>query len=176
MQLLVDNICRPAPNITHLLLRFDVNGTIERTILKPKSHYRWAPTCAFMCNILPYIWTNFHCTSCLKIILDNLEKVTKPDINALLHEFSFQVCFVVSVLRNYISRSIILRISLSYLHFPVWIQLLYELCLDPLTCGPVMDLLSTKKYQFFSKVMVLLCSFELMWPKISVILNFFLVY
>jgi nuclear pore complex protein Nup205 len=45
--------------------------------------------------------------------------VTKPDINALLHEFSF--------------------------------QLLYELCLDPLTCGPVMDLLSTKKYQFFSK-------------------------
>ncbi|KAK3156306.1 hypothetical protein QOZ80_2AG0105440 [Eleusine coracana subsp. coracana] len=96
LQLLVDNICRPAPNITHLLLRFDVNGTIERTILKPKSHY-----------------------SCLKIILDNLEKVTKPDINALVHEFSF--------------------------------QLLYELCLDPLTCGPVMDLLSTKKYQFFSK-------------------------
>jgi nuclear pore complex protein Nup205 len=40
MQLLVDNICRPAPNITHLLLRFDVNGSIERTVLKPKSHYR----------------------------------------------------------------------------------------------------------------------------------------
>nr|CAB3449258.1 unnamed protein product [Digitaria exilis] len=96
LQLLVDNICRPAPNITHLLLRFDVNGAIERTVLKPKSHY-----------------------SCLKVILDNLEKVTKPDINALLHEFSF--------------------------------QLLYELCLDPLTCGPVMDLLSSKKYQFFSK-------------------------
>ncbi|KAM0844864.1 hypothetical protein ACQ4PT_056786 [Festuca glaucescens] len=96
LQLLIDNICRPAPNITHLLLRFDVNGPIERTVLKPKSHY-----------------------SCLKIILDNLEKVTKPDINALLHEFSF--------------------------------QLLYELCLDPLTCGPVMDLLSTTKYQFFSK-------------------------
>ncbi|KAG2656841.1 nuclear pore complex protein NUP205-like isoform X2 [Panicum virgatum] len=96
LQLLVDNICRPAPNITHLLLRFDVTGSIEQTALKPKSHY-----------------------SCLKIILDNLEKVTKPDINALLYEFSF--------------------------------QLLYELCLDPLTCGPVMDLLSTKKYQFFSK-------------------------
>ncbi|VAI45227.1 unnamed protein product [Triticum turgidum subsp. durum] len=96
LQLLIDNICRPAPNITHLLLRFDVNGPIERTVLKPKSHY-----------------------SCLKIILDNLEKVTKPDINALLHEFSF--------------------------------QLMYESCLDPLTCGPVMDLLSTTKYQFFSK-------------------------
>jgi nuclear pore complex protein Nup205 len=40
LQLLVDNICRPAPNITHLLLRFDVNGSIERTALKPKSHYR----------------------------------------------------------------------------------------------------------------------------------------
>ncbi|CAD6251488.1 unnamed protein product [Miscanthus lutarioriparius] len=96
LQLLVDNICRPAPNITHLLLGFDVNGSIEQTVLKPKSHY-----------------------SCLKIILENLEKATKPEINALLHEFSF--------------------------------QLLYELCLDPLTCGPVMDLLSTKKYQFFSK-------------------------
>ncbi|AQK69479.1 Nuclear pore complex protein NUP205 [Zea mays] len=96
LQLLVDNICRPAPNITHLLLGFDVNGSIEQTVLKPKSQY-----------------------SCLKIILDNLEKATKPDINSLLHEFSF--------------------------------QLLYELCLDPLTCGPVMDLLSTKKYQFFSK-------------------------
>ncbi|XP_015688500.2 nuclear pore complex protein NUP205 [Oryza brachyantha] len=96
LQLLLDNISRPAPNITHLLLRFDVNGSIERTVLKPKSHY-----------------------SCLKTILDNLEKVTKPDINALLHEFGF--------------------------------QLLYELCLDPLTCGPVMDLLSTTKYQFFSK-------------------------
>uniref|UniRef100_A0A0D9VDH3 Nuclear pore complex protein NUP205 n=1 Tax=Leersia perrieri TaxID=77586 RepID=A0A0D9VDH3_9ORYZ len=67
LQLLIDNICRPAPNITHLLLRFDVNGSIERTVLKPKSHY-----------------------SCLKTILDNLEKVTKPDINALLHEFGFQ--------------------------------------------------------------------------------------
>ena len=50
MQLLVDNICRPAPNIAHLLLRFDVNGSIERTTLKPKSHYRLAPVCAFICN------------------------------------------------------------------------------------------------------------------------------
>ena len=31
--------------------------------------------------------------SCLKIILENLEKATKPEINALLHEFSFQVWF-----------------------------------------------------------------------------------
>ncbi|XP_026656857.2 nuclear pore complex protein NUP205 isoform X1 [Phoenix dactylifera] len=96
LQLLIDNIGRPAPNITHLLLRFDVDSPVEQTILQPKVHY-----------------------SCLKVILDNLEKLSKPDINALLHEFGF--------------------------------QLLYELCLDPLSSGPVMDLLSTKKYQFFSK-------------------------
>ncbi|KAH9761847.1 nuclear pore complex protein NUP205 [Citrus sinensis] len=96
MQLLIDNISRPAPNITHLLLKFDLDTPIERTVLQPKFHY-----------------------SCLKIILEILEKVSKPDVNALLHEFGF--------------------------------QLLYELCLDPLTCGPTMDLLSNKKYQFFVK-------------------------
>ncbi|KAK4852857.1 hypothetical protein QYF36_000212 [Acer negundo] len=96
MQLLIDNICRPAPNITHLLLKFDLDTPIERTILQPKFHY-----------------------SCFKIILEILEKLSKPDVNALLHEFGF--------------------------------QLLYELCLDPLTCSPIMDLLSNKKYQFFVK-------------------------
>ncbi|PHU07947.1 Nuclear pore complex protein [Capsicum chinense] len=94
LQLLIDNISRPAPNITHLLLKFDVDGAVERTVLQPKFHY-----------------------SCLKIILDVLEKLMRPEINALLHEFAF--------------------------------QLLYELCTDPLTCNPVMDLLSTKKYRFF---------------------------
>ncbi|THU61042.1 hypothetical protein C4D60_Mb07t19100 [Musa balbisiana] len=63
--------------------------------------------------------------SCLKVILDNLENLLKPDINGLLHEFGF--------------------------------QLLYELCLDPLTGGPTMDLLSTKKYQFFSKHLETIC-------------------
>ncbi|KAH7657158.1 nuclear pore complex protein Nup205 protein [Dioscorea alata] len=96
LQLLIDNISRPAPNITHLLLKFEVNGPVERTVLQPKVHY-----------------------SCLKVILDNLERLSKPDINALLYEFSF--------------------------------QLLYELCLEPLTSVPIMDLLSTKKYQFFSE-------------------------
>ncbi|PIA41903.1 hypothetical protein AQUCO_02100023v1 [Aquilegia coerulea] len=89
IQLLIDNINRPAPNITHLLLKFEVDMPVERTILQPKCHY-----------------------SCLKVILDILEKLSKPDVNALLHEFGF--------------------------------QLLYELCLDPLTCGPTMDLLSNK--------------------------------
>ncbi|XP_031097713.1 nuclear pore complex protein NUP205 isoform X1 [Ipomoea triloba] len=96
LQLLIDNISRPAPNITHLLLKFDLDSPIERTMLQPKFHY-----------------------SCLKVILDQLEKLFKPDANALLHEFGF--------------------------------QLLYELCIDPLTCGPIMDLLSTKRYQFFIK-------------------------
>lgn len=96
IQLLIDNIHRPAPNITHFLLKFEVDMPVDRTILQPKYHY-----------------------SCLKVILDILDKFSKPDVNALLHEFGF--------------------------------QLLYELCLDPLTCGPTMDLLSNKKYQFFLK-------------------------
>ncbi|XP_011093564.1 nuclear pore complex protein NUP205 isoform X1 [Sesamum indicum] len=96
MQLLIDNISRPAPNITHLLLKFDVDGPVERTLLQPKFHY-----------------------SCLKVILDMLDKLSKPDANALLHEFGF--------------------------------QLLYELCVDPLTSAPTMDLLCSKKYQFFVK-------------------------
>ncbi|KAJ4958575.1 hypothetical protein NE237_025686 [Protea cynaroides] len=96
IQLLIDNINRPAPNITHLLLKFDMDSPVEHTVLQPKFNY-----------------------SCLKVILDILEKLSKPDINALLHEFG--------------------------------LQLLYELCLDPLTCGPTMDLLSNKKYQFFVK-------------------------
>lgn len=35
------------------------------------------------------------------------------------------------------------------------LQLLYELCMDPLTSSPIMDLLCTKKYQFFLKVLFL---------------------
>ncbi|OMO57831.1 Nuclear pore complex protein, partial [Corchorus olitorius] len=96
MQLLIDNVSRPAPNITHLLLKFDLDTSIERSVLQPKFHY-----------------------SCLKVILEILESFSRPDVNALLHEFGF--------------------------------QLLYELCMDPLTCGPTMDLLSNKKYHFFVK-------------------------
>ncbi|KAL2479697.1 Nuclear pore complex protein [Abeliophyllum distichum] len=96
MQLLIDNISRPAPNVTHLLLSFEVDSPVERTVLQPKFHY-----------------------SCLKVILDMLDKLSKPEVNALLHEFGF--------------------------------QLLYELCVDPLTSSPTMDLLATKKYQFFMK-------------------------
>nr|AFJ66182.1 hypothetical protein 11M19.28 [Arabidopsis halleri] len=94
MQLLVDNINRPAPSITHLLLKFDLDAPVEGTVLQPKFHY-----------------------SCLKVILEMLEKLPNPHINFLLFEFGF--------------------------------QLLCELNLDPLTSGPTMDLLSSKKYQFF---------------------------
>lgn len=96
MQLLIDNVGRPAPNMTHLLLKFDVDIPIERTLLQPKFHY-----------------------SCLKVILDVLDKLSRPDVNSLLHEFS--------------------------------LQLLYELCTDPLTSVPIMDLLCSKKYKFFVK-------------------------
>ncbi|KAJ0238992.1 hypothetical protein HA466_0235130 [Hirschfeldia incana] len=94
MQLLVDSINRPAPSITHLLLKFDLDAPVEGTVLQPKFHY-----------------------SCLKVILEMLEKLPNPDINFLLFECGF--------------------------------QLLCELSLDPLTSGPIMDLLSSKKYQFF---------------------------
>ncbi|OIV97223.1 hypothetical protein TanjilG_02931 [Lupinus angustifolius] len=67
MQLLIDNISRPAPNITHLLLKFDLDVPVERTVLQPKFYY-----------------------SCMKVILDILENLLKPDVNALLHEFGFQ--------------------------------------------------------------------------------------
>ncbi|KAG8487816.1 hypothetical protein CXB51_018635 [Gossypium anomalum] len=67
MQLLIDNVSRPAPNITHLLLKFDLDTSIERTLLQPKFHF-----------------------SCLKVILEILENLSKPDVNASLHEFGFQ--------------------------------------------------------------------------------------
>ncbi|KAJ8436841.1 hypothetical protein Cgig2_026165 [Carnegiea gigantea] len=66
-QLLIDNISRPAPNVTHLLLKFDLDTPIERTVLQPRFHY-----------------------SCLRVILDMLEKLLGPDVNAMLHEFCFQ--------------------------------------------------------------------------------------
>ncbi|PKU70654.1 hypothetical protein MA16_Dca018731 [Dendrobium catenatum] len=103
MQLLIDNIRQPAPSLTHLLLKFDVNGPVEKTQLQPKYHF-----------------------SCLKVILDSLEKLLRPEVNALLYEFGF--------------------------------QLFYELCLDPLTSGSVVDLLSIKKYQFFSKHLESVCA------------------
>ncbi|XP_078432384.1 nuclear pore complex protein (DUF3414) isoform X2 [Wolffia australiana] len=96
LQLLLDNITRPAPNITHLLLKFDVDAPVDHTVLDPKYHY-----------------------SCLKVILKNLDKMSNPHANGLLYEFSY--------------------------------QLLYELCTEPLTSWPTLDLLSTKKYHFFSK-------------------------
>lgn len=70
LQLLIDNISRPAPNITHLLLKFDLDTPVERTVLQPKFYY-----------------------SCMKVILDILEKLSKPDVNALLHEFGFQLLY-----------------------------------------------------------------------------------
>ncbi|MCL7037350.1 hypothetical protein MKW94_027906, partial [Papaver nudicaule] len=39
IQLLIDNISRPPPNITHLLLKFHVDMSVERTVLQPKFHY-----------------------------------------------------------------------------------------------------------------------------------------
>ncbi|KAG0620095.1 hypothetical protein M758_4G188900 [Ceratodon purpureus] len=96
LRLLLANLDQPAPNVTHLLLKFDVNQLVERTMLQPKRHF-----------------------SCLRVILDMLDTLARPEVNAGLHELGF--------------------------------QLMYELCVDPITCGPVVELLRGEKYEFFSK-------------------------
>jgi len=40
VQLLLANLDQPAPNVAHLLLKFDVNQLVERTMLQPKRHFR----------------------------------------------------------------------------------------------------------------------------------------
>eukprot|EP01018_Ginkgo_biloba_P012319 Gb_31636 [translate_table: standard] len=70
LQLHINNLSRPAPNVTHLLLKFDVDAPVERTVLQPKRHY-----------------------SCLRVILNILETLSKPDVNAVLHEFGFQLLY-----------------------------------------------------------------------------------
>jgi len=96
LQLLLANLDQPSPNVTHLLLRFDIDQPVERTVLQPKRHF-----------------------SCLRVILDQLDTLTRPEVNASLHELGF--------------------------------QLMYELCVDPVTCGPMVELLWGEKYEFFSK-------------------------
>ncbi|CAM8931804.1 unnamed protein product [Rhodiola kirilowii] len=65
MQLLINSINRPAPNIVHLLLKFDIDTPVERTVLQPKFHY-----------------------SCLRVILDILDKLQSQ---TLMHCFMSSV-------------------------------------------------------------------------------------
>lgn len=98
----------------------------------------------------------------------------------LLHEFGFKVrsnslCLFWDI-SSFFLFSFGAHISLFVWIFPTvclrefldYLQLLYELCLDPLTGGPTMDLLSSKKYQFFVKVKVhssfnMWCSWIKLW-------------
>nr|PNR28894.1 hypothetical protein PHYPA_027586 [Physcomitrium patens] len=96
LRLLLVNLPRPSPNLTHLLLGFDVNQPMEKTTVQPNYHY-----------------------SCLTVILHILDNLARPEVNARLHE----LCF----------------------------QLLYELCVDSITCGPMVDLLRHGKYDFLPK-------------------------
>lgn len=101
LQLLLDNTSRSAPNITHLLLKFDLDAPVERTVLQPKFHYRfwlvisWQRIFFCFCSLLLHsdsdLFYFLFAPSCLKVILDILDKLSKPDVNALLHEFGFQV-------------------------------------------------------------------------------------
>lgn len=74
LQLLLSNLSRPAPNITHLLFKFDLDSPVERTILQPKQHY-----------------------SCLRVMLNVLDTLSKPDANAILHEYGFQLFYELAV-------------------------------------------------------------------------------
>ncbi|KAJ7534968.1 hypothetical protein O6H91_12G012900 [Diphasiastrum complanatum] len=70
LRLLISNLDRPAPNITHLLLKFDMDQPVERTFLQPKRHY-----------------------SCLRVVLDLLDSLARPEVNASLHELGFQLVY-----------------------------------------------------------------------------------
>ncbi|KAG0583450.1 hypothetical protein KC19_3G136800 [Ceratodon purpureus] len=96
LRLLLVNLCEPSPNLTHLLLGFDINQLVERTTLQPNRDF-----------------------SCLTVILHALDKLARPEVNTGLHELGF--------------------------------KLLYELCVDSVTCGPMVDLLRNGKYDFLPK-------------------------
>jgi nuclear pore complex protein Nup205 len=138
-QLLLANLDQPSPNVTHLLLRFDIDQPVERTVLQPKRHFRYLLFHLPRLYLLLRVATGFvskvgglYCVlflslmiqvllcSCLRVILDQLDTLTRPEVNASLHELGF--------------------------------QLMYELCVDPVTCGPMVELLWGEKYEFFSKV------------------------
>ncbi|CAM6098602.1 unnamed protein product [Calypogeia fissa] len=74
LRLLIDNLDKPAPNISHLLLKFDVDQPVERTVLQPKRHF-----------------------SCLRVVLDILDSLSKPEVNAGLHELGFQLLYELCV-------------------------------------------------------------------------------
>ncbi|XP_004305847.1 PREDICTED: uncharacterized protein LOC101295739 [Fragaria vesca subsp. vesca] len=67
-QLLDDNISQPAPNITHFLLHFDLESSTGQIVFEPK---------------FPH--------SCLKVILETLEKLSK--LNMSLHESGFKLLY-----------------------------------------------------------------------------------
>ncbi|XWS17148.1 hypothetical protein CRYUN_Cryun33cG0043500 [Craigia yunnanensis] len=126
MQVLIDNVSRPAQTLHIYCLSLILIPLLSRHFYSQNFISGFV---ASFSNTFMFIFSNVcfdpHTVysllfySCLKVILEILENLSKPDVNALLHEFGF--------------------------------QLLYELCLDPLTCGPTMDLLSNKKYHFFVK-------------------------
>ncbi|CAE6088933.1 unnamed protein product [Arabidopsis arenosa] len=101
MQLLVDNINRPAPSITHLLLKFDLDAPVEGTVLQP---------------------------NCLKVILEMLEKVPNPHINFLLFEFGFQHFDTIGV-ATLPKRSGSQALRVSSLHQRAWLLKLLAIAL-----------------------------------------------
>lgn len=168
-QLLIDNINKPAPNITHLLLKFDVDGPVERTLLQPKFHYRLIliysaifsfycvlyilltctsnPYGIIFCNFLSAIavWRSFSIfwITCWSLMW------MRRFMNLV---FRFECPCITSKLTAYdllMCNHVVVRLCA---HIQYSLQLLHELCVSPLTSIAVMDLLCTKKYKFFVKV------------------------
>lgn len=185
LQLLIDNINRPAPNITHLLLKFNVDGAVERTVLQPKFHYRFyfIDICYFnFCVTLFYsrTWNSFLLLQlledhswCVGKTSETRHQCLAPWIcisgwSGLIIElgciflFIFFSCDkIVYWLQAAESVSLFFwncckSCTFDELIIGYIMQLLYELCTDPLTCNPMMDLLSTKKYRFFVQVGLLI--------------------
>jgi len=269
VQLLLDNLDQPAPNLTHLLLKFDVNQLVERTMLQPKRHFRQELLFSFIvpnsflcvehqiglqqnsifflrlthffvlqlstsdtgyvghaCKARSECWTawtwfpgdlttfgflhnSLFCLSAIRgigfnvisyfsidLLSDyvlstilyfsafsfscNRHKIYVRILNCLFRELPIKCCYN-SAQWNNTSGGVsclgctCLRNDEVAIIFPdVWtlafLQLMYELCVDPITCGPVVELLRGEKFEFFSKV----CISWLDWKRCSTFPLFFL--
>eukprot|EP00850_Spirogloea_muscicola_P007627 SM000039S14457 [mRNA] locus=s39:201437:213849:- [translate_table: standard] len=77
--LLLEGLTRQSPNVPELLLRFDVEGAgvdgegwraVQRSVLQPRREF-----------------------SCLRVILDMLDTLPRPEVNYRLHESGFQLLY-----------------------------------------------------------------------------------
>lgn len=85
VQLLLANLEQPAPNVTHLLLKFDVNQLVERTMLQPKRHFRQEPGSISpiikhlsLCLVSTYCFLNLTQLSVLQLFTSDTRYIGQP--------------------------------------------------------------------------------------------------